>query len=213
MQIIKEKKTMRTALYARCSTHDKGQDPEMQLQPLREYCAARGWSIVGEFIDIGQSGAKDRRPQLDEFMDAAKKRQIDSLVVWKLDRFGRSLKHLVIALDELSSLGVAFISYREYIDLSTPTGKLMFHMIAAMAEFEREMIGERVRAGLVNARRKGKKLGRKPVPQMDKDKIIALLEKDSSMSVRKIARKLGMSSGFVGGVLKEYRMNKDSGEL
>ena len=123
---------------------------------------------------------------------AARKRQIDNLVVWKLDRFGRSLKHLVVALDELNSLGVTFISYGENIDLSTPTGKLMFHVIASMAEFEREMIKERVRAGLENAKRKGKKLGRKPIPSMDRDKIIVMFEKDPSLSVRKIARKLGL---------------------
>lgn len=209
MQTINKTEIMRVALYARCSTHDKGQDPELQIVPLRDYCAARRWNIVSEYIDIGQSGAKDRRPELDKLMDAARKRQIDSLVVWKLDRFGRSLKHLVVALDELNSLGVTFISYGENIDLSTPTGKLMFHVIASMAEFEREMIKERVRAGLENAKRKGKRLGRKPIPPMDRDKIIAMFEKDPSLSVRKIARKLGLSSGYVGRVLKDHRINKN----
>ena len=99
----------RVALYARCSTHDKGQDPELQLIPLREYYQRRGFTLAGEYVDNGISGTKERRPQLDRLMDAARKRQIDMIVVWKLDRFGRSLKQLVNALEELSSLGVGFI--------------------------------------------------------------------------------------------------------
>jgi DNA invertase Pin-like site-specific DNA recombinase len=120
------------------------------------------------------------------------------------------LRQLVVALEELSSLGIGFISYQDNLDFSTAQGRLMFHIIGAMAEFERELIRERVKAGIENARRKGKRLGRKPIPPVDKDKIIALFQKDSSMSVRKIARKVGMSSGFVGRTLKEHRMNKDS---
>jgi len=210
----KERKTemkegnIRAALYARCSTHDKGQDPELQLLPLREYAERRGFVVAGEYVDIGISGSKDKRPQLDRLMDAARKRQIDTVLVWKLDRFGRSLKQLVTALDELSGLAVGFISYQDNLDLTTPQGRLMFHIIGAMAEFERELIKERVRAGIDNARRKGKRLGRKPVPPIDRDKIIAPYVKDSSLSVRKIAKRLGMSSGFVGGVLKEHRMSQ-----
>jgi DNA invertase Pin-like site-specific DNA recombinase len=152
---------MRAGLYARCSTYDKGQDVDLQLVPLREYCQHRDFTIAGEFVDNGVSGIKDHRPQLDRLMNAAKKRQIDCILVWKLDRFGRSLKHLVTALDELSSLGVAFISLRDNLDLTTPQGRLMFHIIGAMAEFERELIGERVRAGMQNAKAKGRKLGRR----------------------------------------------------
>ncbi|MGD0884899.1 MAG: recombinase family protein [Thermodesulfovibrionales bacterium] len=201
---------VRAALYARCSTHDKGQDPNLQLVPLREYCQRRGFTVTGEYIDNGVSGAKDRRPQLDHLMEAARKRQIDLILVWKLDRFGRSLRQLVVALEELSSLGMGFISFQDNLDLTTAQGRLMFHIIGAMAEFERELIRERVKAGLENARRKGKRLGRKPVPPIDRDKIIALREKDSSLSVRKIARKVGISAGFVGRTLKEHRMNKHS---
>lgn len=207
------KKEVRAALYARCSTHDKGQDPELQLAPLREYCQRRGFSIAGEYVDNGVSGTKNRRPQLDRLLDAARKREIDLIVVWKLDRFGRSLKQLVVALEELSSLGVGFISFQDNLDLTTAQGRLMFHIIGAMAEFERELIRERVKAGLENAKRKGKRLGRKPTPPIDRDKITILFEKDSSLSVRKIASRLGMSSGFVGRILKEHRTNMVSGLL
>jgi DNA invertase Pin-like site-specific DNA recombinase len=204
----KEKLTVRAALYARCSTYDKGQDLELQLTPLREYCERRVFAIAGEYVDNGISGTKDRRPQLDRLLNAARKRQVDIILVWKLDRFGRSLKQLVTVLDELSGLGVGFISYQDNLDLTTPQGRLMFHIIGAMAEFERELIRERVKAGLENARRKGKRLGRKPVPPIDRDKITALFEKDSSLSIRKIAGKVRMSSGFVGRVLKEHRLKE-----
>jgi len=109
MKKEKEGSTVRAALYARCSTHDKGQDPELQLTPLREYCQRRGFTVTGEYVDNGVSGMKDRRPQLDRLMNAAGKRQVDVILVWKLDRFGRSLKQLVTALDELSGLGIGFL--------------------------------------------------------------------------------------------------------
>ena len=128
----KDRPFIRSALYAHCSTFDKGQDPELQLQPLREYCQRRGFTITGEYIDNGISGTKDKRPQLDRLLDAARKRQIDLILVWKLDRFGRSLKQLVIALEELSNLGIGFISYQDSLDLTTPQGRLMFHIIGAM---------------------------------------------------------------------------------
>jgi DNA invertase Pin-like site-specific DNA recombinase len=185
------------ALYARCSTQDKGQDPELQLVPLREYCQKRGLSIAGEYIDIGVSGTKDRRPKLDSLLDAARKRQIDLILVWKLDRFGRSLRQLVNTLEELSSLGVGFISYQDNLDMTTPQGRLMFHIIGAMAEFERELIRERVRAGIDNARRKGRRHGRKPNPPVDLARIIALHLKDPVLSVRKVAAAVGMKKSTV----------------
>jgi DNA invertase Pin-like site-specific DNA recombinase len=181
-----ERQGVRAALYARCSTFGKGQDPELQLSPLREYAERRGLTISGEYVDNGISGAKDRRPQLDRLMEAARKRQIDIILVWKLDRFGRSLKQLVTSLDELTGLGVGFISYQDNIDLTTAQGRLMFHIIGAMCEFERELIRERVNAGLDNAKRKGKRLGRKPVPPIERAKIINLHQKDLKLSVRKL---------------------------
>jgi DNA invertase Pin-like site-specific DNA recombinase len=193
------KKESTVALYARCSTHDKGQDPELQLQPLREYCQRRGFEVAGEYVDNGVSGTKDRRPQLDSLMDAARKRQVDIIIVWKLDRFGRSLKQLVTALDELSGLGIGFISYQDNLDLTTAQGRLMFHIIGAMAEFERELIRERVKAGLDNARRKGKKLGRRPLPQVTHDKIHEL--RRDGLTFRQIANKLDVSVGTVHGIV------------
>ncbi|MGA7753415.1 MAG: recombinase family protein [Candidatus Sulfotelmatobacter sp.] len=151
--------TKNVALYARVST-TLGQDPDMQLRELRIFAQARGWEIAGVYVDRGISGSKDRRPQLDLLMSAAHTRQFDVLLVWKLDRFARSLKHLVTAIAEFEALSIQFVSLRDNLDLTTPSGRLMFHVIGAMAEFERSLIQERVRAGLRNAVAKGKRLGR-----------------------------------------------------
>lgn len=150
----------RVALYARVSTTNHGQNPEVQLSELRQYAQRRGWTITNEYVDHGVNGAKDSRPQLNKLMRDAHHRAFDAVVVWKIDRFGRSLKHLVTALADLGAYGVAFISLSDQLDLSTPSGRLMFHIIAAMAEFEHALIAERVRAGLAHARQKGVRLGR-----------------------------------------------------
>jgi DNA invertase Pin-like site-specific DNA recombinase len=147
---------VRAAVYARVSTAD--QTAENQLLQLRAYVQARGWDAA-EYVDC-ISGTKDRRPELDRIVADAKRRKVDTLVVWKLDRLGRSLKHLVMLLDELQSLGVAFVSLGESIDTGTPAGRLQLHLLAAVAQFERERIVERVRAGLERARTQGKRLGR-----------------------------------------------------
>jgi len=201
-------KEVRAALYARCSTHDKGQDPELQLVPLREYCQRRGYTIASEYVDNGVSGSKDRRPQLDRLMDAARKRQIDVVLVWKLDRFGRSLKQLVTALDELSSIGIGFVSYQDNIDLTTAQGRLMFHIIGAMAEFERELIKERVKAGLENARRKGVRLGRKPVPPIDRQKILDAHAEHPDLSVSALATITKAKRSSVYKTLSMFRAGK-----
>jgi len=189
------KKETRVALYARCSTHDKGQDPELQLRPLRDYCKAREWTVHDEYSDVGQSGAKDRRPELDRLMNDARKRKVDTVVVWKLDRLGRSLKHLITILDELNALGVGFVSYQDNLDFSTPSGRLMFHLLGAFAEFERDLIKERVKAGISNARAKGKKIGRKPLAPAVAKKVVNL--KVKGLSYRTISRKLNVSIGSV----------------
>ena len=145
----------RVAIYARVSTSNGSQDPQMQLRELREYAQRRELQIVEEYIDNGVSGSKDSRPALNQLMADAGQRRFDAVLVWKLDRFGRSLRHLVNALAELEARGVAFISLRDNLDLATPSGRLMFQIIGAMAEFERALIQERVRAGLRNAKSKG----------------------------------------------------------
>ncbi|MGA8556213.1 MAG: recombinase family protein, partial [Candidatus Acidiferrales bacterium] len=147
------------AIYARVSTLN-GQDPEMQLRELREYCQRRGMTLVDEYVDTGFSGAKDRRPQLDRLLTDAHRRRFDSVVVWRFDRFARSVSHLLRALETFRSLGIEFISLSEQVDTSTPAGKLVFTVLGAVAELERSLIAERVRAGLRNARAKGKQLGR-----------------------------------------------------
>src|SRR5215471_9526941 len=149
---------MKVAIYARVST--TVQDAGLQTSELRPYVEARGWAAAGEYVDAGVSGAKDSRPELNRLMLDAKRRRFDVVLVWKLDRFGRSLRHLVNALAELEAVGVAFVSMTDNVDLTTPAGRLMFQVIAAMGEFERELIRERVRAGLRNAQAKGRKLGR-----------------------------------------------------
>src|SRR5215469_17394439 len=152
-------RVLEIALYARVSTSNGQQDPEMQLRELRSYAERRGFIVTREYVDR-VSGAKESRPQLDQLMVDARERRFDAVLVWKLDRFARSLKHLVNALAEFEALGVSFISLRDNLDLTTPSGRLMFQIIGAMAEFERALIQERVRAGLRNARAKGKRLGR-----------------------------------------------------
>jgi DNA invertase Pin-like site-specific DNA recombinase len=148
---------VRAAIYARVSTFD--QEPENQLAEIRRYINARGWTAV-EYIDRGVSGAKDRRPDLDRLLADARRRRFDVLVVWRLDRLGRNLRHLIVLLEELQALGIAFVSLNEGIDATTPAGKLQMHILGAIAEFERARIAERVKAGLQRARAQGKRLGR-----------------------------------------------------
>jgi DNA invertase Pin-like site-specific DNA recombinase len=190
----------RVALYARVSTSNGHQDPEMQLAELREYAGRRGWEIVGEYTDQGVSGSKESRPELNRLMTDAHLRRFDAVLVWKIDRFGRSLKHLVNALADLGAYGVAFISLRDNIDLSTPSGRLMFQIIGAMAEFERALIQERVKAGLRNAQAKGKRLGR-PRRVVDASKIAAL--RTAGASWRSVSRQLGV------GVATVYRLHEE----
>jgi DNA invertase Pin-like site-specific DNA recombinase len=180
--------TMRVAIYARVSTLH-GQNPEMQLDELREYASRREWTIVDSYVDEGVSGSKESRPELNRLMADAHRRRFDAVLVWKIDRFGRSLKHLVNAIADLAAYGVAFVSLRDNLDLSTPSGRLMFQIIGAMAEFERSLIQERVRAGLRNARAKGKRLGRPP-SGADPVRIAAL--RASGASWRAISHEMGV---------------------
>ena len=184
----------RVALYGRVSTLTHGQDVELQLRELREYAGARGWTITAEYVDRGVSGSLESRPELNKLVADAHRRRFDIVLCWKVDRFGRSLKHLVNALADLDAYGVAFVSLRDNLDLSTPSGRLMFQIIGAMAEFERALIQERVRAGLRNARAKGKRLGR-PRVTVDVPRIAAL--RAQGLSWASIAATLGIGEGTV----------------
>jgi DNA invertase Pin-like site-specific DNA recombinase len=148
----------RAAIYARVSTTD--QQPENQLLELRRYVEARGWTLTKEYVDHGVSGSKDSRPALNEMLVDAKRRRLDVIVCWRLDRLGRNLKHLITTLDELQGWGVGFVSLGEGIDATTPAGRLQMHLLGAIAEFERARIVERVKAGLARAKAQGTRLGR-----------------------------------------------------
>ncbi len=183
---------MRTAFYARVSTNGHGQDPEVQLRDMREFLQRRGWTIAGEYVDSGVSGSKDRRPQLDALMADARRRKFDCVLVYRYDRFARSLRHLVNALGEFDALGIQFVSLHEGVDTSTPNGRLVFGIFASIAEFERELIRDRVKAGLRNARAKGKRLGR-PRVAVDASRIASLRAAGASWAT--ICGETGLTKG------------------
>jgi DNA invertase Pin-like site-specific DNA recombinase len=183
----------RVGLYARVSTVH-GQDPEVQLLELRSYCQRRGFEIAEEFVDKGISGSRERRPGLDRLMVACRKRLLDAVVVYRYDRFARSLRQLVNALEEFRSLDIDFVSIHEGVDTSTPNGRLVFGIFASIAEFERELIRDRVRSGIAAARSRGRKLGR-PRLELDRARIARL--RVSGASVRAISEQLGISLGSV----------------
>jgi len=179
---------MKAAIYARVSTAHNGQDPAMQTRELHDYCQRRGWDVAGEYVDVGISGTKEKRPALDRLFADAHRRQFDAVVVWKFDRFARSVSHLLRALETFNSLGIAFVSLSEQIDTTTPAGKLVFTVLGAVAELERSLIAERVKAGLRNARAKGKRLGR-PRKALDARRIATLRAR--GFGWKRISRELG----------------------
>lgn len=183
----------RVALYARVSTA-RDQDPQLQLDELRQVARQRGWHIIGEFVDKGISGGKDKRPQLDRLMLGAHRGQLDIVCVWKFDRFARSTRHLVTALEDFRSRSIDFISVRDAIDTTTPTGRFTFSIIAAVAELERELIRERTIAGLEAARRRGSRPGRPPV-EFDVERARRL--QTQGESIRAIGRILGVAPATV----------------
>ncbi|MBI5209540.1 MAG: recombinase family protein [Elusimicrobia bacterium] len=186
----------RVALYVRVSTRE--QTVENQLLPLRDYARSRGWVIAEEFSDAGVSGALDHRPALNKLMEAARKRRVDRVMVARLDRLGRTVKHLLLTLEEFRVLGVQFCSLAESMDTATPVGKMAFTLIAAVAEFERELIRERIFAGLNRAKAQGKRLGR-PRKAVDDAQVLAL--RQQGLSLRQIGRTLGISKDAVANVL------------
>jgi len=189
--------TPRLALYARVSTTDQSTDS--QLLDLRRYTRERGWNIFQEYVDEGISGTKDSRPALNELMNDAKKRRFDVVLVWRFDRFARSTKHLILALEEFKNLGVDFVSYQENIDTSSPLGSAIFTIIRVVAQLERDIIAERVKAGLRRAKEIGKKLGR-PRAEVSKGEIYRL--HSHGLSLRKIATQLNISKSTVAKYLK-----------
>jgi len=183
---------MRVAIYARVSTANNGQDPTMQTRELREYCERRGWNVAGEYVDLGISGTKEKRPDLDRLMTDAHRRRFDAVIVWKFDRFARSVSHLLRALETFPALRVHFISLSESLDTSTPAGKMVFTVLGAVAELERSLIVERVKAGLRNARAKGKRLGR-PKRVADTHRIAGL--RAQGIGWKAISREMGIGVG------------------
>ena len=185
---------MRAAICARVSTINHGQDVTLQTRELQQFAAARGWEIAGEYVDAGVSGTKDSRPELNRLIADAHKRRFDVVCVWRFDRFARSVSHLLRALETFKALGIEFVSYSEQMDTSAPAGKTVFTVLGAVAELERSLIVERVRAGLRNARAKGKTLGR-PRVTVDTARVSRL--RASGLSWPKIASELGVSVGTV----------------
>ena len=182
-------KRMRVAVYARCSTAE--QSVALQLDELREYAGARGFEIVTEYVDEGVSGGKERRPALDRMLADAHRRRFDAVLAWKLDRVGRSLSHLIRLVETLESLGVDLVSLRDPgLDTTGPTGRLVFHVMGAVAEFERDLIRERTRAGVAAARRRGRRLGR---PRVNVPVAQAQRLRGQGRSMAEVARDLGVS--------------------
>lgn len=186
----------RVAVYARCSTKD--QHAANQIDDLEQYAAARRWSIVGRFVDEGISGARRDRPGLDAMMKLVRQRKVDTVLVWKYDRFARSMSHLLQALEEFRSVGVNFVSFTEGIDTTSSMGKFVFGVFSSLAEFERSLIAERVKNGMEKARKRGQHLGR-PKLKVDVAEIKRL--RSQGLSVRQIATQVGISKSAVGQLL------------
>ena len=195
--------TLRVVIYARVSTSEQSSDS--QLLDLRRYTRERGWQRYREYTDDGISGTKDSRPALNELMNDARKRRFDTVLVWRFDRFARSTKHLILALEEFRNLGIDFVSFQENIDTSSPLGSAIFTIISAVAQLERDIIAERVKAGLRRAKENGKKLGR-PKVKVDLDQVKAL--HSQGYSTRAIAQELGLTKSTAANLVNS---TEDSG--
>ncbi len=189
---MKFARPLRAVRYQRVSRLD--QDPQLQGDETQDFIARRGWELMGTYIDQGVSGTKDRRPELDRLLVDARRRKFDVLVVWRSDRMFRSVRHMVVLLDELAALGIMFVSVTEPFDTTCPSGKLLLHLVAAMAEFERGIFVERTRAGVAAARRRGARLGR-PRARVNKDELRELHEE--GWSVRKLAEHFGVGASTI----------------
>ena len=190
---------MKAGIYARVSTHDQ-HTLNMQIEAMKKYAFARDWEIKTEISEIG-SGAKDNRPQREELINQAKRRHIDVIIVLKLDRWGRSVNDLFHTLNELNGLGVGFISLTEALDLTTATGRAMAGLLSIFAEFEREILRERVKAGIAHARQKGKKHGRPMTIKKHETEIKKLFS--TGLSKAEIAKRLCIGRTSVRRVLEQ----------
>ncbi|MBX2987867.1 MAG: recombinase family protein [Bdellovibrionaceae bacterium] len=190
-------------IYARVSTSHHDQNPEVQLSTLRRFCRSREWKIEYEIVDHGYTGGNDKRPGLKRLMELARCREIDAIVVLKMDRLFRSLKHLVTALDDFSALGIEFVAVTDNIDYTTPSGRLFVQVLGSLAEFEKSLVRERTLLGLQHAKAKGKKLGR---PRTVNDDIILLLYQEG-LSQREIQKRTGVSKGTIWRALKACPKN------
>jgi putative DNA-invertase from lambdoid prophage Rac len=183
---------IRVGLYARVSTHDQQTLP-LQRAAMREYAARRGWVVAAEVEDVGSGAAT--RPRREELLRAARRREIDLILVWRLDRWGRSVIDLINSLQELTALGVGFASITEALDLTTPGGRAMAGMLAVFAAFEREILRDRVRSGIAQARQSGRPHGRPATARRHAEAVRGLL--DQGVSKRQIAKRLGISRSSV----------------
>jgi DNA invertase Pin-like site-specific DNA recombinase len=195
----KQSKMFRAGLYARVSTNDQQTIP-LQIRALREYAVRRGWTVAMQVKEIG-SGASARELR-EQIVEAARRRDIDVVLVWRLDRWGRSVADLLATLQELDHLGVGFVSLTEALDLTTPAGRAMAALLAVFAEFERDILGERVRAGLAHARRNGKRLGRPATAALHADEVRKLYR--TNVSKAQIARRLRIGRTSVRRILATY---------
>lgn len=190
---------MKTALYARVSTKDQQTLP-MQMKAMREYAKKRKWKVVKEIKEIG-SGGNNNRPERDKLIKLAKQRKIDAVVVWKFDRWGRSMTDFVLTVNELRDAGVIFVSITEALDLSTPIGEMTAGIFALLAQYERKLLSERVRAGMEYAKSKGKHVGRPPTDKKKIDEVKRLFKKEK-MSKYAISKKMKMGWETVDKILK-----------
>ncbi len=197
----------RVAIYARVST-TRDQKPEVQVDELRKYCVARGWNVVSEIVDQGFSGKTDQRPGFKQLMTLVRSRKVDVVIVVKLDRLFRSLKHLVVTFQDFTELGVEFVSLRDQMDMTTASGRLLLHVIGAMAEFEAELIRERTLAGLDHARSKGVRLGR---PQKHDPEAILKL-RQQGLSYRQIQKQLNVPQGVIWDAIQCARKTSPNSE-
>ncbi len=198
---------MKVAIYARVSTDD--QKADLQIDALRQYAEARGLVVYREYVDK-ISGAKTSRPALDEMLADARRKRFSAVAVWKIDRLGRSVQHLLSVLEELKSTDTQFVSLQEAIDTSTPAGRMVFTFLGAVAEFEKSIISERVRAGMDSAKRRGKHCGR-PCLKTDSEKIKKM--RTAGMSLRAIASDVGTSQQTIANILKSESQPFGTGDL